>query len=57
MSTEETKESATATLVDEGGGGGEGGLVKSTLSFASRLNKRADVLRRILSFHETKYLR
>ena len=44
-----------ATLDDGGGGGGGNGeLVKSTLSLASRLNKRADLLRRILSFHETR---
>ena len=53
--TGETKEpETTATLEDRGGGEGGGELVKSTPSLASRLNERADLLRRILSFHETK---
>ena len=51
----ETKPTTKATQEDRGGGGGGNGeLVKSTLSLASRLNKRADLLRRILSFHKTK---
>ena len=46
----------TATLEDGGEGeGGEGGLViNTTPSLASRLNQRADLLRRIFSFHETR---
>jgi len=41
---------------EEEGGGGEGGglVINTTPSLASRLNKRADVLRCILSFHETR---
>jgi hypothetical protein len=57
MSTGETKEptTTTATLDDAGGGDGGGGeFVKSTPSLASRLNKRASLLQRILSFHETR---
>jgi len=56
----ETKEptTTTATLEDGGDGEGEGGLViNTTPSLASRLNKRADVLRCILSFHETRNLK
>ena len=61
--TGETKETTTmtATLEDRGGGGGgegegEGGMIviNTATSLASRLNQRADLLRRILSFHETK---
>ena len=55
--TEETKEptTTTATLKDGGDGGEEGGLViNTTPSLASRLNQRADLLRRIFSFHETR---
>ena len=52
--TGELKE-PTATATPEDGGGG-GGLVKSTPSLASRIVslKRADLLRRIFSFHETR---
>ena len=58
----ETKElTTTATLGGEGGGGegggggGGGGLVINTApSLASRLNQRADLLRRIFSFHKTR---
>jgi hypothetical protein len=53
--TGETKEpETTATLEDRGGGEGGGELVKSTPSLASRLNERADLLRRILSFHKMR---
>ena len=56
MSTRsETKPTTTATLEDGGsGGGGEGLVIKSTPSLASRLNNRADLLRRIFSFHKTR---
>ena len=47
----ETKEPTMTTLED----GGEGGLVINTApSLASRLNQRADLLRRIFSFHKTR---
>ena len=55
--TEETKEptTTTATLKDGGDGGEEGGLViNTTPSLASRLNQRADLLRRIFSFHKNE---
>ena len=56
-STCETKErkepTTTATLEDADGGRGEL-FIKSTPSLASRLNQRADLLRRIFSFHKTK---
>jgi len=45
---------AALFATSRGGGEGEGELVKCIPSLASRLNKRADLLRRILSFHETK---
>ena len=47
----------TATLEGDGGvGGGEGGglVINTALSLASRLNQRADLLRRIFSFHKKK---
>ena len=48
-------ERTTMATLDGGDGGGEGGLIiNTTLSLASRLNKRADLLRRIFSFHETR---
>ena len=51
--TRETKEpTTTATLEDAGGGRGE--LVNTTLSLALRLEKRANLLQRILSFHKMK---
>jgi len=54
MSGETKEPTTTATLEDEGEGG-EGGLVINTAtSLASRLNQRADLLRRIFSFHKTK---
>ena len=53
MSAGETKETTTSTTEDGGGGGG--GLVINTApSLASRLNQRADLLRRIFSFHKTR---
>ena len=56
MSTTATKEpTTTATLEDSGsGGGGEGLVIKSTPSLASRLNNRADLHQRIFSFHATR---
>jgi len=54
----ETKEPTTTTTPKDAhtDGGGEKGelVIKSTPSLASRLNQRADLLRRILSFHKTK---
>ena len=51
--TFETKEpTTTATLEDADGGRGE--LVNTTLSLALRLEKRANLLQRILSFHKMK---
>ena len=48
----------TATLEDGGGGGGGGGeeelVINTAPSLATRLNKRADLLRRILSFHKIR---
>ena len=50
--TKEPTTTTTATLEDGGDGGGEGGLIINTApSLASRLNQRADLLRRIFSFH------
>ena len=56
MSAGETKElTTTTTTTQEDGGGGGGGLVINTApSLASRLNQRADLLRRIFSFHKTR---
>ena len=58
MSSETKEPTTTATLQDGGevgGEGGEGGLViNTTPSLASRLNQRADLLRRIFSFHKTR---
>ena len=51
----ETKETTTTTTTQEDGGGGGGELVVNTApSLASRLNQRADLLRRIFSFHKTR---
>ena len=51
----ETKETTTTTTTQEDGGGGGGVLVVNTApSLASRLNQRADLLRRIFSFHKTR---
>ena len=54
--TEETKEPTTTATLEDGGGEGEGEMVviNTIPSFASRLNKRADLLRRIFSFHKTR---
>ena len=56
MSAGETKETTTTTTTtQEDGGGGGGELVVNTApSLASRLNQRADLLRRIFSFHKTR---
>ena len=47
---------SSSTALEDGGGGGEGGglVINTTLSLASRLNQRADLLRRIFSFHKTR---
>ena len=55
MSAGETKETTTTTTTQEDGGGGGGVVVVNTApSLASRLNQRADLLRRIFSFHKTR---
>ena len=54
MSGETKETTATTTTLEDGNGGGGGLVVKSTPSLASRLNQRADLLRRIFSFHKTK---
>ena len=55
MSAGETKELTTTTTTQEDGGGGGGGHVVNTApSLASRLNQRADLLRRIFSFHKMR---
>ena len=55
MSAGETKETTTTTTTQEDGGGGGGVIVVNTApSLASRLNQRADLLRRIFSFHKTR---
>jgi hypothetical protein len=53
MSAGETKETTTSTTEDGGGGGGVI-VVNTAPSLASRLNQRADLLRRIFSFHKTR---
>jgi len=53
----ETKEPITTTATLEGGGDGGGGgelVINTAPSLASRLNQRADLLRRIFSFYKTK---
>ena len=47
---------SSSTALEGGGGeGGEGGLaINTTPSLALRLNKRADILRRIFSFHKMR---
>jgi len=55
MSGEKKEPTTTTTATLEDGGDGEGGggglVINTTLSLASRLNQRADLLRRIFSFH------
>ena len=59
--SDETKEPTTTATLEGGGGGGEGGeggglVINTAPSLASRLNQRADLLRRIISFHASLML-
>jgi len=57
MSGGETLELTTTATLEDGGEGEEGEaelVINTTLSLASRLNQRADLLRNIFSFHKTR---
>ena len=45
---------SSSTALEDGGGGGGGRVFNTTCSRALCLNKRADLLRRIFSFHKTR---